>query len=430
MASSNTQDFKTPNTHLTNCQISTPHPLSSTPEEDSLFTIFRRLVPLVSNGKIIHLNAGFMPPSNMVVGDAISRFCAEALYHESPKPLWKQDTEQLRSLLARHLQTEPSSLAFVRDTTEGLGSFMHGLRFEKGDNVVILDCEHPNQLYGWLSLRAKGLEVRLVPTMARAAKIGRIEAANANTFAPYVDSRTKAIGLSSVMFHSGQRNDVADVCAKFRPQGVHVLADLTQEVGFADVNIARLGVSAASFSMHKGLNTPTGIAVLYMDPEVVAELEPIPPLVGYGGIANMSEDAPLVEGPIEFHPTARRYEHTNMGWINVVCGRAFMEFYLDVMGPKNVENHLYGIGDHLRRTCAALGIEIIGPQNKKQHSPHLYVLRLQDDRWYGHLREAGVIVTKLATGIRVSFGFYNNLADIDRLGDVLKAGTTQGIPLA
>ncbi|KAK4063537.1 hypothetical protein Trihar35433_8245 [Trichoderma harzianum] len=360
MASSNTQDFKTPNTHLTNCQISTPHPLSSTPEEDSLFTIFRRLVPLVSNGKIIHLNAGFMPPSNMVVGDAISRFCAEALYHESPKPLWKQDTEQLRSLLARHLQTEPSSLAFVRDTTEGLGSFMHGLRFEKGDNVVILDY----------------------------------------------------------------------VCAKFRPQGVHVLADLTQEVGFADVNIARLGVSAASFSMHKGLNTPTGIAVLYMDPEVVAELEPIPPLIGYGGIANMSEDAPLVEGPIEFHPTARRYEHTNMGWINVVCGRAFMEFYLDVMGPKNVENHLYGIGDHLRRTCAALGIEIIGPQNKKQHSPHLYVLRLQDDRWYEHLREAGVIVTKLATGIRVSFGFYNNLADIDRLGDVLKAGTTQGIPLA
>ncbi|KAK4076581.1 uncharacterized protein Triagg1_4184 [Trichoderma aggressivum f. europaeum] len=430
MAPSNTQDFETPNTHLINCQFSTSQPLTSAPEKESLFTIFRRLVPLVSNGKIIHLNAGFMPPSNMVVGDAISRFCSESLYHESPKPLWKQDTEQLRSLLARYLQTEPSSLAFVRDTTEGLGSFMHGLRFEKGDNVVVIDCEHPNQLYGWLSLREKGLQVRLVPTMAMVAKTGHIEAANANTFAPYVDGKTKAIGLSSVMFHSGQRNDVADVCAKFRPQGIHVLADLTQEVGFADVNIASLGVSAASFSMHKGLNTPTGIAVLYMDPEVVAELDPVPPLVGYGGIANMSEDAPLIEGPIEFHPTARRYEHTNMGWINAVCGRAFMEFYLDVMGPKNVENHLYAIGDHLRRTCKALGIEIIGPQNKKQHSPHLYVLQLQDDRWYAHMREAGVIVTKLATGIRVSFGFYNNVVDIDRLADVLRAGIAQGIPLA
>ncbi|KAL7944956.1 pyridoxal phosphate-dependent transferase [Trichoderma barbatum] len=430
MAPSGTQNFQSPKVHLIDCQVGTPSPLSTEPEQDSLFTIFRRLVPLVSNGKITHLNAGFMPPCNLVVEDAISRFCSEALHHESPKSLWKQDAEQLRDLLGRYLQTEPSSLAFVRDTTEGLGSFMHGLRFEEGDNVVILDCEHPNQMYGWLSLRAKGLEVRLVPTVATNAKIGRIEAANANTFAPYVDSKTKAIGLSSVMFHSGQRNDVADVCAIFRPRGIHILADLTQEVGFADVNIASLGVSAASFSMHKGLNTPTGIAVLYMDPEVVTDLDPVPPLVGYGGIANISEDTPPAQGPIEFHPTVRRYEHANMGWINVVCGRAFMEFYLDVMGPKNVEDHLYAIGDHLRRACAMLGIEITGPRGRKQHSPHLYVLQLHDVRWYGHMREAGVIVTKLATGIRVSFGFYNNMTDVDGLVDVIRSGVAQGIPLA
>ncbi|KAH6687251.1 pyridoxal phosphate-dependent transferase [Plectosphaerella plurivora] len=400
--------------------------------EDNLssFPLYRRLVPLVASDGITHLNAGFMPPSNLVVHEAVGRFCSEALHDPSPKPAWKRDVEVLRGLLGRYIGAEPSSIAFVRDTTEGLGAFMHGLRFRPGDNVVILASEHPNQAYGWLSLRPAGLEVRLVPTPPMNAGHGRIEAADADTFAPYVDERTRAIGLSSVMFHTGQLNDVAGVCARFRPRGIHVLADLTQHVGFADVDVRRLGVSAAAFSLHKGLNTPTGIAALYMDPAVLEELDPVPPLVGYGAIAGTTEDAPLPEGPIAFHPNARRYEHANMGWVNAVAGRAFVEFYLDVMGPRNVEDHLYRLGDALRRTCKTLGVEIAGPTDRKRHASHLYVLRLHDERWLGYLRENKVVVTRLATGIRVSFGFYNNLGDVERLAEVIRAGVEDGIPLA
>lgn len=403
---------------------------TSKPTPRDPFDDYRRLVPLVAADGITHLNAGFMPPSNLVVHEAVTSFCAAALHHPSPKPLWKRDAEALRHLLARYTRVDPSSLAFVRDTTEGLGAFMHALRFQPGDNVVILACEHPNQAYGWLALRPAGLEVRLVPTLPMAAKEGKIESADADTFAPYVDDRTRAIGLSSVMFHTGQLNDVAGVCARFRPQGIHVLADLTQHVGFADVDIGSMGVSAAAFSMHKGLNTPTGIAALYMDPDVLEALDPVPPLVGYGAVANTAEDAPLPEGPIDFHPSARRYEHANMGWVNAVAGRAFVEFYLDVLGPRNVEDHLYRLGDALRRKCATLGVEIAGPVDRTRHSPHLYVLRLHDERWLGYLRESSVVATKLATGIRVSFGFYNSLEDVDRLFQVIEAGVQDGIPLA
>ncbi|KAJ0344896.1 hypothetical protein COL154_006991 [Colletotrichum chrysophilum] len=290
------------------------------------FEILRRLVPLVSDGKITHLNAGFMPPSNLIVDEAIRRFCSESLHHPSPKACWRQDVEAVRQLLARYINTDPSSIAFARDTTEGLGSFIHGLKFEPGDNVVILDCEHPNQAFGWMALRPLGLEVRLVPTHPE-----RPVAANAKTFAPYVDDRTKAIGLSSIMFHSGQWNDIADVCSVYRPKRIHVLADLTQQVGFADVDVQALGVSAAAFSLHKGLHTPTGFAALYVDSAVIEELDPTPPLVGYGGVASVSdsEDFMIPEGPIVFHQTARRYEHANMSFISAVAARAFLQFYLE-----------------------------------------------------------------------------------------------------
>ncbi|WQF86617.1 Putative aminotransferase class V domain, pyridoxal phosphate-dependent transferase, major [Colletotrichum destructivum] len=389
------------------------------------FGLLRRLVPLVADGKTVHLNAAFMPPSNLIVNEALSRFCSEALHHPSPKPSWKEDVEAVRTLLARYINADPSTIAFVRDTTEGLGSFIHGLTFSPGDNVVILDCEHPNQAFAWMTLRSSGLEVQLVPTDPEDPA-----AADAQTFAPYVDERTRAIGLSSIMFHSGQWNDVASVCAAYRPRGIHVLADLTQQVGFADVDVRDLGVSAAAFSLHKGLNTPTGLAALYVDAEVIRETDPTPPIVGYGGVSSVSdsEDFMVPQGPVVFHPTAKRYEHANMSFVSAVAARAFLQFYLEVMGPRNVERHLYGLGDALRRSCAEMGVDVVGPSERRRHAPHLHVLRLHDPRWFGRLEDAGIVATRFRTGIRVSFGFYNSLEDVRRLAEVIRSGILSGIP--
>ncbi|KAK1515875.1 uncharacterized protein CCOS01_13073 [Colletotrichum costaricense] len=409
MAPSSTQD-------LFDAEHPTPKSIDKTASAHQYtapdFELFRHLVPLVSSGKTTHLNAAFMPPSNLIVNEALSRFCSEALHQPSPKSRWKEDVEAVRELLGRYINTDPSAIAFVRDTTEGLGNFIRGLKFQPGDNVVILDCEHPNQAFAWLTLRSTGLEVRLVPTDPE-----NPVAADAKTFAPYVDERTRAIGLSSIMFHTGQRNDVADVCEAFRHRGIHVLADLTQQVGFAAVDVEELGVSAAAFSLHKGLNSPTGFAALYVDTQVIHEMDPVPPIVGYGGVSSVgdSEDFAVPEGPVVFHPTAKRYEHANMSFISAVAARAFLQFYLEVMGPRNLEQRLYSLGDALRQSCAELGVGVVGPSERKHHAPHLHVLRLQDPRWPERLEAAGIVATKFRIGIRVSFGFYSNLEDVERL---------------
>ncbi len=85
--------------------------------------------------------------------------------------------------------------------------------------------------------------------MADEQATGDVVAANAATFAPYVDDRTRAIGISSVMFHSGQWNDIRDICGVYRPKGIHVLVDCTQQVGFAEIDMKAMGCSAAAFSL-------------------------------------------------------------------------------------------------------------------------------------------------------------------------------------
>ncbi|KAI9147361.1 putative aminotransferase [Paramyrothecium foliicola] len=392
------------------------------------FATFRSLVPLLADDKITHLNASYQPPSNMIVHGALSKFTSDALYHIHPKPQWQNAVEDTRELVGRYINADSSSIAFTRDTTEALGCFIRGLKFEPGDNVVVLDSEHPNHVYGWMALRASGLVVRQIPTIPDAERSGKVTAANAATFAPYVDERTRAIGISSIMFHSGQWNDVANIAKTYRPLGIHILADLTQQVGFAETDVHAMGVSAAAFSMHKGLNCPTGFAALYVDPAVIRETDPTPPIVGYGAVSNVRGDLLVPSEPLVYHPSARRYEHLNLSYISAAVAKAFLPFYLDTMTPRRVQEHLFRLGDALRTECSNVSIKIVGPSSHKEHAPHLYILELHDPRWMELLTENGILATPYRLGIRISFGFYNNLSDIKKLAIVLKKGVDQGLP--
>ncbi|KAI8649472.1 hypothetical protein LRP88_00025 [Fusarium phalaenopsidis] len=399
-------------------------------QPDAKWSAYRRLVPLVDADGYTYLNASFSPPSNLIVHDALTRYANDALHSPAPKPEWQKTAIETRQLIATYINApSPESVALTRDTTEGLNCFIRGMKFTPGDNVVILDSEHPNHAYGWMAMRASGLEVRQVPTIPIAEKTGIVSAANADTFAPYVDGRTRAIGISSVMFHSGQRNDIAGISARYRPKGIHVLVDMTQQVGFAAVDVQALGLSAAAFGLHKGLNCPTGLAALYVDPEAIAETNPHPPIVGYGAVHNTRADLLVPSDDIIYHPNARRYEHLNVSLVATTAAKAFLKFYLDEMGPGSVEEHLFSLGDALRRECRDLGISIVGPTSRKDHAPHLYILDVHDPRWAEHLRTNQILVTPYRLGIRVSFGFYNNVEDIKKLAAALKTGLELGLPI-
>ncbi|KAI5925580.1 pyridoxal phosphate-dependent transferase [Camillea tinctor] len=390
------------------------------------FSTYRHLVPLLSQEGLTFLNAASAPPSNLIVHEAILRYASEALYEAHPQTTWFAREREARSLLARCINApDPSSVIFTRDTTEGMGSFIRSLRLAPGDNVVILDNEYPNQAYGWLALRRDipGLEVRQIPLAARSA------AADAHTFLPYVDARTRAVGLSSIMFDTGQRNDVAGICAALRPRGVHVLVDLAQHVGFALFDVVGSGVSAAAFTLHKGLNCPTGIAGLYVDPAFVAEFDPTPPIVSVSGVRDAPADHLVPDAPVVFHPDARRFQHQNLSLVGAAAANAFLRFYLDTMGPRDVEEHLYSLGDVLIAECDRLGVGVASPRDRDKRAPHLYVLDLRDPRWVARLDSHGVKMTPNRVGIRVSFGFYSNLDDVKSLVRELASGIEDGLPL-
>ena len=70
--------------------------------------------------------------------------------------------EEIRQSAARLMGVPPGDVAFVKNTTEGLGFVANGLTWSEGDRVVVPDLEFPPTLYPWLALRDRGVLVDLV----------------------------------------------------------------------------------------------------------------------------------------------------------------------------------------------------------------------------------------------------------------------------
>ena len=54
-------------------------------------------------------------------------------------------------------------IAFMPSAAEGMNWLARGLDWREGDNVVTTNLEFPSVAYAWRDLRARGVEVRLVP---------------------------------------------------------------------------------------------------------------------------------------------------------------------------------------------------------------------------------------------------------------------------
>jgi len=71
--------------------------------------------------------------------------------------------DDLRTAAARLLQTSPGNLAFVKNTSEGIGLIANGYPFEKGDQVISYIHEYPANHYPWKLQERRGVELVLLP---------------------------------------------------------------------------------------------------------------------------------------------------------------------------------------------------------------------------------------------------------------------------
>lgn len=320
---------------------------------------------------------------------------------------------EVRAAAARLMGVPATDVAFVKNTTEGLGFVANGLDWAPGDRVVVPDLEFPSTLYPWLALRDRGVVVDLVPTEgpARALPVGSFAAVMAAGRPP------KVVATSWVQFGRGWRTDLAGLSAVCRDAGSLLCADVIQGLGVVPAELDAWGVDFAMADAHKWMVGPQGVGVLYVRRSRLDRLRPLEP--GWASVAHREQWDNL---ELVWDDSARRLEGGSANLVGIHALGASIDLLL-ATGVGRIWDHVRALCDRLRDGLAAAGATVLSDGSPGGRSA--VVTFSVDGRDPAALAEdllgQGIVCSPRGGGVRVSPHGYNTAEEVDRLVELVAA---------
>ncbi|MGF6812597.1 cysteine desulfurase/selenocysteine lyase [Paraburkholderia sp. Clong3] len=363
----------------------------------------------------LYLDSAHQTPLSLSVREALLSFLNEGYEMAGPKPVWVRRAEETRANVARFFNASPSEIAFTKNTSEGLNIAANAVPLEAGDNVVLIEGDHPNNAYAWLNLKRKGVEVRFAPLKDN-------EVATAKTFEPFIDERTKVVTLSHVTFHAGQVHDLTSIGKLCKERGLYLVVDAMQSVGVIPLDVKALNISVLAAGTHKGLLVPQGLGVLYVA-DGLDQLQPA--YVAMSSMLNPPADYIARPEDIAVRKDALRFEFGNVNLPDLHALDAAIRL-IDSVGVPEIQQHVNELGDTLLAKLDELRVSVVGPRERGQRN-HIYVLDLPVEMWADYFARNDVRVSPERGGIRVSLAMFNTAEDIERLASVIRAGQKENM---
>jgi len=365
----------------------------------------RKLFPAVE--KMTYLDSGFQTPMSKPVKDALETFIKEGYETAGPKSVWIDRMEQTRAKVAGLLNASPEEIAFTKNTSEAMNIAANALPLKAGDNVLMIHGDHPNNAYAFLNLKRKGVEIRFIPMT---------EVVDAGSFRSHIDANTKAISMSQVTFHAGHRFDIIDVGQLCNEKNLYYVLDIMQAVGVVPIDAKKAGATFIGCGTHKGLLVPQGLGLLYWD-STRKELEPA--YLAAISLANPPADFIARPDDMAPAPTAGRFELGNFNLPAIQALGAALDL-INEIGVETIQAHCFDLGDRLIAGLDELGVKLVGPRDRANRAPHIYVAALPAEEWIDYFASRDVRVSPERDGVRISLGMFNTETDIDRFLSVVK----------
>lgn len=323
---------------------------------------------------------------------------------------WLQDeADRVRGLVARLINAPAGSIALTRSTAHGMSMLAQGLDWSKGDNVVGATGEFPSNVYAWMALASRGVELRQVESVE-----GRI---TSEAVFALVDARTRVVTLSHVEFWNGYRVDIETIGAECRRRGIVFAVDVMQSAGALRVDVERMPIDFCAAGAGKWLLGPPGIGFCFCAPHLLDRVRPT--IVGAMSVAANER---FFDYDLTFAPGAQRFEESVVSLFDTAAFGAALELLLEV-GPEVIEKRVLHLAATLANGLAERGCELVEPWPRTEaESSGIVSFRKPGESAQAVLRDltaARVITRTHSDFVRLSPHFYNTEEEVDRVLHVL-----------
>ena len=364
----------------------------------------------VAREKIFLAHAGVCPLPRRVA-DAISE-CARQGTLGDQEAFMLHRLDEARKLAAQLIHCQPDEIALVGPTSLALSFVAAGLKFRKGDNVLIYHDDYPSNVYPWMALAARGVEVRLL-------NIKTLGAVRTMDVTGQVDENTRLVALASCHFISGFRIEI-DAIGKFlRERGILFCLDAIQTLGAFPTTVEHVDFLAAD--AHKWLLGPCGAGIFYVKKDLQEKLNP--PVYGWHNVKNPNF---VAQDEIVFRIGALKYEAGTQNLVGLVGLIASMELALEI-GVENIAAELLRKRARIVPALQKKGFSVLNADAKPENAGGIVSFHQAGKDLASlnqKLSEAGIAASlrtsrKGLNFIRLSPHFYNTDTELQRVLELL-----------
>lgn len=333
--------------------------------------------------------------------------------------------DNTKNKLSKVLGTKKENLVFTPNATYGLNSVAHFLKpfFNKGDEIVLTNAEHASNILPWYDIYEQYKAIH------QEIKIQYVEvdyqSDNIENFLKKINKNTKLVCFANETNLIGNSIDAIKLASEIKKinPNIFICVDATQYMAHNRMNLENSNIDFVVGSAHKMLG-PTGIGFLYISSDLIEKMKPN--IVGGGMNFEIKRNYySLLSGTAKFEAGTANIMAI-YGWNKA------LDYYLDD-DLENAKNKIFELKKYLDFELGKIeGIKVLNKGINAFNSIFIKENIFSQDfsSYLGNKKiivRSGLSCAKLANEIlnldhvvRVSYHFYTNKSDIDKLIKAVK----------
>ncbi|NND62465.1 MAG: aminotransferase class V-fold PLP-dependent enzyme [Flavobacteriaceae bacterium] len=361
----------------------------------------------------IYLNGAYMSPQLKSVEDVGIRHLKRKSepYKITPDHFFS-GKEELRKVFAQLISAEDSQrIAIIPSVSFGIATALHNIKFEKGDEVVVLEEQFPSNYYSWKQLETEN-KIKLRTIVAPTINSERGKQWNKDVLSA-INSHTKVVAIPHIHWADGTIFDLIAIRKKCDDVGAYLIIDGTQSVGALPFSVAQIKPDALICGGYKWLMGPYGLGVAYYGEKFDNGL----PLDNNWMNHEKSEDFKnLVNYNPNFKPKAVRFDVGQSS--NFILVPMLTEGISQILewGPANIQEYCGAITNEAINRLSSKGYFVESDQQRAKHLFGVYLPKNKDiDALKDRLSEKNIVVSYRGDAVRISPHLYNTKVEIEKL---------------
>ncbi len=352
-------------------------------------------------------------PLSRPAADALTAYARELCESAYLEGTYYRTLDQVRQSAARLINAMPEEVTFVKNTCEGINYVANGIQWITGDNVVSTTMEFPANVYPWMNLESRGVQLKRVPEEDGRVPFDRI--------ADAIDKRTRVVTVSAVQWGNGFRMDLTRLGEMCEEKGVLLFVDAIQALGVHPLDVHAMNIDFLAADGHKWLCGPEGAGLFYCRRELLGHLRPTE--LGYFCMKHSFDSE---EVKIDLRDDARRFDSGAYNLAGIASLGASLELFLEV-GIEEIQRRVKRLTDQIVEGVQHKGWRVCSPRTPSEWSGIVSFASDKHDivALQKHLRdEFKIILSRRFGRLRASPHFYNSEEEVAQLIDALPAHPT------